>query len=185
LEANRVGETIPQRNSQASGDEQAFELLRQAQKLREHAKADAEIRPPEEQYRLLLETDDETLSIPLKIEAMGDAFWAAEALAAACADHYTRFELWRGWRIIYCGDTRNCVFTLNPSQAIAHATQAAVLEQEEFLEASRDAVARSKRMLAMMEQLQQKLARTDLDISFMDELSEDAALQPKKRKRSR
>jgi hypothetical protein len=32
----------------------------------------------------------------------------------------------------------------------------------------------------MTGQLRQKLAKTDLDVSFMDELSEEAALQPGK-----
>ena len=163
---------------------QAFELLKQAEKLGERTKADGEICPMEEQYRLWLETDDEVLSISLNIEGMADAFWAAEALASACAEHYTRFELWRGWDIIYGGATRNCTFTLNPTLAIARATQVAVLELMERFEASRVAVARSKRMLMLAEQLRQKLARTDLDVSFMEELNEEAALQPKKRKRS-
>jgi hypothetical protein len=163
---------------------QAFELLKQAQKLGEHAKTDGKIEPVEEHYRLWLEADNGSVSVSLKIERMADAFWAAEALAAACADRYTSFELWRGWRIIYGGATRNCTFTLDPSLALARATQAEVLEKEELLEASRVVVARSKRMLAMTEQLRQKLARTDLDVSFMEELNEEAALQPKKRKRS-
>ena len=53
----------------------------------------------EEQYRVWLEADDGSMSMPLKIECMGDAFWAAEALAAACAERYTSFELWQGLRI--------------------------------------------------------------------------------------
>ena len=163
---------------------QAFELLKQGQKLREHANADAEIEPAEKHYRLWLEADDGSVSISLKIECMADAFWAAEALAAACAERYTSFELWRGWRIIYGGSPRNCSFTVNPTLALTRATQAEVLEKEELLQASRVAVARSERMLAMTEQLRQKLVQTDLDVSFMEELNEEAALQPKRRKRS-
>jgi hypothetical protein len=154
---------------------QAFVLLKQAQKLRETAKADADTEPVEKHYRLWLETDDGSMSISLNIEGIADAFWAAEALAAACAEHYTRFELWRGCRIIYGGATRNSSFPLNPSLAIAHATQTAVLEREELLEASHVAVGRSKRMLAMTERLRQKLACTDLDVSFMEELDEETA----------
>src|SRR5215469_16809497 len=108
---------------------QAFELLKQAQKLGEHAKMDAKIEPVEEHYRLWLEADDASVSIPLKIECLADAFWAAEALAAACAERYTSFELWRGWRIVYGGSTRSCSFTLNPSLALARASQAEVLEK--------------------------------------------------------
>jgi hypothetical protein len=73
---------------------------------------------------------------------------------------------------------------LNPSLALARASQAEVLEKEELLQASRVAVSRGKRMLAMTEQLRQKLVQTDLDVSFMEELNEEAALQPKRRKRS-
>jgi hypothetical protein len=153
---------------------QAFELLKQAQKLRETAYADTE--PTQKHYRLWLEADDGSMSISLNIEGIADAFWAAEALAAACAEHYTRFELWRGCRIIYGGATRNSSFPLNPSLAIAHATQTEVLEREELLQASHVAVGRSKRMLAMTEQLRQKLACTDLDVSFMEELDEETAL---------
>jgi hypothetical protein len=161
---------------------QAIELLKQAQKLGEHAKTDAKIEPVKERYRLWLEADDGSISVPLKIECMADAFWAAEALAAACAERYASFELWRGWRIIYGGATRNCTLTLDPSLALARATQVEVLEKLELLEASRVAVARSKRMLAMTEQLRQKLTRTDLDVSFVEELNEEAALQPKKKR---
>ena len=161
---------------------QAIELLKQAQKLGEHAKTGAKIEPVKEHYRLWLEADDGSISVPLKIECMADAFWAAEALAAACAERYASFELWRGWRIIYGGATRNCTFTLDPSLALARATQAEVLEKLELLEASRVAAARSKHMLAMTEQLRQKLARTDLDVSFVEELNEEAALQPKKKR---
>jgi hypothetical protein len=163
---------------------QAFELLKQGQKLREHANADAEIEPAETHYRLWLEADDGSVSISLKIECMADAFWAAEALAAACAERYTSFELWRGWRIIYGGSTRNCSFTVNPTLALTRATQAEVLEKEELLQASRIAVARGKRMLAMTEQLRQKLVQSDLDVFSREELNEEAALQPKRRNRS-
>ena len=57
-----------------------------------------------------------------------------------------------------------------------------MLEKLELLEGSRVAATRSKRMLAMTEQLRQKLARTDLDVSFVEELNEEAALQPKKKR---
>jgi hypothetical protein len=163
---------------------QAFEFLSQAQKLHEHANADSHIEPVAEHYRLWLEAHDGSMSISLNIECMADAFWAAEALAAACAEHYTSFELWRSWRLIYGGATRNCSFTLNPSLAISRATQATVLEKEELLEASRVAVGRSKRMLAITEHLRQKLAQTDLDVSFMEELNEEAVPQPNQRKHS-
>ena len=126
----------------------ALELTKRAKQLRiAEPEAGAANDGPllTEGYRLLLDGfTDESLWINLSLITRPAALWATDVLAAACADCYQTFELWEQMTLIYRGETKRSVFSLQPAVEVDLASQQVVLDVEEHLRASRLAIARSK-----------------------------------------
>jgi hypothetical protein len=143
---------------------EALALIKRARSLPDGAGGDTEAAdaakelPPTDGYRLWFDgPDGESLWIALHFASRSDALWGADALAAACADCYEKFELWERSALLYSGDTRHSVFSLKTSLEVSRAGQQTVLDAEEFLLNSRLAIARSNKLLVATGQLRRHM----------------------------
>lgn len=135
----------------------AYELIKAARELRDRVPSSTE--PPREGYRLLFtRTDGATLWIDLKGMSRADALWAADALASACTEEFEAFELWQGTRLLFGAETRFSYFSLKTGIEVTLASQRAVMETEEALLQSHRALSRSRKLLAVTQELRQSLA---------------------------
>jgi hypothetical protein len=140
--------------------DEAFDLIKRAKELRELDAAEAEsLAPALEGYKLwFTRGDGATLWIDLNISSRADALWAADALAAACAEQYEEFELWQGPVYLFGASTRYSQFSLQTAVEVSRQSQQSVLETEEALLESHNSLARSRKLLAATAQLRQQLA---------------------------
>jgi hypothetical protein len=140
----------------------ALELTKRAQQLRisePDAEATNEGPLATEGYRLWLDSlNDGSLWINLGSISRPAALWATDTLAATCADCYQTFELWEQMKLIYRGETRRSVFSLQPAVEVDPAAQQVVVDVEEYLGASRLAIARGEKLLPLTQRLRQHLA---------------------------
>jgi hypothetical protein len=148
---------------------EALALIKRARSLRDGAGGDAEVAdaamelPPTDGYRLWFDgPDGESLWIALHFATRSDALWGADALAAACADCYEKFELWERSALLYSGDTKHSVFSLKTSHEVSRAGQQTVLDTEEFLRSSRLAIARSNKLLVATGQLRRHVSEFEV-----------------------
>lgn len=157
IEAARFAESA--RRRQLLIDE-AFELIKRAKELREREPAETESPTPAHQgYRLWFSREDgATLWIDLRIPNRADALWAADALAAACAEQYEEFELWQGPVYLFGAPTRYSYFSLQTAIGVTRESQQSVLDTEEALLESHQSLARSRKLLAVTAQLRERLA---------------------------
>lgn len=82
----------------------------------------------------------------------GDALQVARLVFEACSDRAKRFELWHGLRLIGSEEQQAAMAALEREQVVAK-QQAHVVELEEHIRDSKDAVASSKRLLSRLEAL--------------------------------
>jgi hypothetical protein len=145
--------------------DEAYELLKKARLLRDLDPAFVkQARQEAEDYRLwLTHIEGATLWIDLKVKSRPDAFWAAEALAAACAEQFDGYELWHGSRFLLGGETGHCRFSLKTGFEVSLASQLTVLETEAILKECHRVLARSRKLLAATEALRRQLATTPVN----------------------
>ncbi len=139
---------------------EAFELLQQADSILRRASAEAnEARLRPERYRIcFLQSDRISLWIDLDVDSKADAVWVAAALREACSDEDGDFELWRGLVCMVSNEADRGWNPLASSADISAATQRRLLETEEALLNSRQAVARSGKLLAATARLREEMA---------------------------
>ena len=82
----------------------------------------------------------------------GDALQVARRVFEACSDRARRFELWHGLRLIGSEEQQAAMAALEREQVVTK-QQAHVVELEEHIRDSQDAVASGKRLLARLEAL--------------------------------
>jgi hypothetical protein len=127
--------------------DEAYELMRRARQMR-HGNAEEKLSPQQESYRLWLSSNTgKTLWIDLKTESRADALWAADGLAAVCADEYDEFELWQGSTVLLNAETKVSCFSLKTGFEVSLTSQQSVLETEDALLRSHTALARSRKLL--------------------------------------
>jgi hypothetical protein len=139
---------------------EAYELLQRAKQLQdEDEPAEEEQFPGLELYRIWLSRNrGEALWIFLQVENRADAFWAADSIAAVCADEYEEFELWHGSTFLFSGETKHSCFSLQTGFDVCLASQLSVLETEDALLSSRRALVRSRKLLAAAGELRDAVA---------------------------
>ena len=127
---------------------EAIDLIKQARSLGEKEEAASEGPPEAMPFRVWLgRSDGATVSIELPIDNRGDAFWAAEALAAACMDEFEQYGLWQGANCLYSAQTRHSRFSVETASEVNALSQQSVLEAEELLCRSLVAIGHSRRLL--------------------------------------
>jgi hypothetical protein len=143
---------------------EAFELLQQADSLSRCTSGESiEARLEPERYRIcFLWNDRIALWIDLDVDSKADAVWVASSLQEACADEYGAFELWLGLACILGNEGDLGWNPLASSADISAATQRRLLETEEALLNSRQAIARSSKLLAATEQLRREVGERGL-----------------------
>lgn len=99
-------------------------------------------------YHLWLTKHDGSTAFCVEVKAPdhGDALWAAETIAASVNDCFERYRLLHGQTVLLNGETRHTRFCLHTAVKVGAETQQAVLDTEEALLASGEAVFRSKRL---------------------------------------
>jgi hypothetical protein len=137
--------------------DEAYELLRRARQM-QHDNDEAE-----EPYRLWLSSiTGKTLWIDLKTETRADALWAADGLAAVCADEYDEFELWHGSTVLLNAETKDSCFSLKTGFEVSLTSQQSVLETEDALLRSHIALAHSRKLLDASAELRDAVTRRHL-----------------------
>jgi len=141
--------------------DEAYELMRRARQMRHGDAAAEEKRFPQQQpYRLWLSSiTGKTLWIDLKTESRADALWAADGLAAVCADEYDEFELWQGPTVLLNAETKDSRFSLKTDFEVSLTSQQSVLETEDALLRSHIALARSRKLLDASAELRDAVTR--------------------------
>jgi hypothetical protein len=150
--------TDPNRRHMLIGE--AFELLQQADLVSRYTPAEAiEARLKPELYRICyLRSDQIALWIDLDVDSRADAVWVTAALQEACSDEDGDFELWRGLACMFSNEADRGWNPLIASADISAATLGRLLETEDALLNSRQAVARSNKLLAATTRLREKMA---------------------------
>ena len=129
--------------------DEAYELMRRVRQMRHgDASAEEKLSPKQEPDRLRLSSiTGKTLWIDLKTKTRADALWAADGLAAVCADEYDEFELWQGPTVLLNTATKDSRFSLKIGFEVSLTSQQSVLETEDALLRSHIALARSRKLL--------------------------------------
>jgi hypothetical protein len=99
------------------------------------------------------------LWIDLKTESRADALWAADGLAAVCADEYDEFELWHGSTVLLNAETKDSRFSLKTGFEVSLTSQQSVLETEDALLRSHIALTRSRKLLDASAELRDAVTR--------------------------
>ena len=130
---------------------EAFDLIKAAKVMAAQEAVTGAASPSEPKlYRVRLFRDDSvTAWIELPVDNRAEAFWAAEALGAACSEEYKEFGLWQGQTCLYINETRYSRFSVESAREVTLASQLSVLELEESMCRSRMAIGRSQKLLEM------------------------------------
>jgi hypothetical protein len=141
---------------------EAFDLIRAAKAMAAQEGENLTLR--RHPYRVWLSrSDGATLWVDLDIESRADALWAADALAAACAEEYQEFGLWHGPTCLFTADTRYSHFSPQSAIEVTLASQQAVLDAEELLQSSNAVLARSRKLLEVMAEMRKSLEGSSIN----------------------
>jgi hypothetical protein len=139
--------------------DEAFELIRKSKRSRD--REPARIRrasPPSQGFHMsLYGGGGTTLELELKVSSKADAFWAAATLAHACSDAYTDYTLREGTAYLDCDETtagRACEQT---DSDVTPASLLSVLEIQETLLRTHEALSGSRTLLAATENLRMRI----------------------------
>jgi len=147
---------------------EAFGLLRRASALRQLDSDGGEelnggTSVKEQGYRMRLSNwDGATLWVHLRAESRADAAWVAHALPGACSGYFEDYDLWDGTNHLLNADTTPSVFFFNSAVEVSTANQRSLLDTEEALLHSKNAVAHSRRLLDATTALRGRLARREI-----------------------
>jgi hypothetical protein len=101
--------------------------------------------------------DNGSLWVDLPLASKVDAIWAAEALGAACSAVYEDFSLWKGERCLYSGLTAHASFSPRTAVQVTMSSQKAVLETEELIQTSNHLLAKSRRLIDLIDEMRKTL----------------------------
>ena len=147
--------------------QEAFDLLTRASALRQLDFDSEELNGgtsiEEQGYRMRLSNwDGATLWVHLRAESRADAAWVAHALAGARSGYFEDYDLWDGTNHLLNADTAPSVFFFNSAVEVSTANQRSLLDTEEALLHSKNAVAHSRRLLDATTALRGRLARREI-----------------------
>jgi hypothetical protein len=138
--------------------DEAFELIRKSKHSRD--KEPARIRrasqPSQGFHMSLYAGGGTTLELELKVSSKADAFWAAATLAHACSDGYTDYTLREGTAYLDCDKTISGRACEQTDSDVTLASLLSVLEIQETLLRTHEALSGSRTLLAATENLRMR-----------------------------
>ena len=141
--------------------DQAYDLIRAANRLREKEPAGPRLQP-RARHRVTFEGKRGYLYFDLPMNRRSDALWAVEALAAALSQDYERYAMWDGETRLFSGLTSHAVFSCETAIEVNRMSQSTVLEAEELAINNHKLLRQSRRLLEMTEKMRSVVGRLGL-----------------------